>query len=153
MNYEKIRSSPKQFKALTSLTVEEFDALLQIFSPIWSSSIRHFTLSGKIRQQMYSPKSDQLLINDEQKLFFILYYYKNNPLQEAMAASFDMKQNMTNKLIHILMPLLHKSLFKWKPSPNGWIVPSKMPATVQNARFNEIFMTKSTSAVKRRRRA
>jgi hypothetical protein len=110
MKYTTIRNNPKQFLALTSLTTEEFDGLLPIFSSHWSSWIRHFTLSGKPRQRRYSPKSDKLKLSDEEMLFLILYYHKNNPLQEAIAASFDMTQDLANKLIHILMPLLNKSL-------------------------------------------
>jgi hypothetical protein len=118
MKYTTIRNNPKQFLALTSLTTEEFDGLLPIFSSHWSSWIRHFTLSGKPRQRRYSPKSDKLKLSDEEMLFLILYYHKNNPLQEAIAASFDMTQDLANKLIHILMPLLNKSLAQWKPETN-----------------------------------
>jgi hypothetical protein len=118
MNYENIRTKEKQFKALTSLTVAEFDELLRLFAPLWDSWIRHFTISGKPRQRRYSPKSDKIPLTTEEKLFFILYYYKNNPLQEAQAAAFNMEQDMTNKLIHILLPLLEKSLSKFKPETN-----------------------------------
>lgn len=119
MNYEKIRSNAKQFKALTSLTVEEFDGLFRQFSPLWSSWIRHFTLGGKPRVRKYSPKSDQIPFDDREKLFFILYFHKNNPLQEALAGSFGMDQDMANKLIHILLPILEKSLAKWRPETNA----------------------------------
>jgi hypothetical protein len=57
-------------------------------------------------------------LSEAELLFFILFYHKNNPLQEAIAASFDLTQDLANKLIHILMPLLNKSLSQWKPETN-----------------------------------
>jgi hypothetical protein len=126
MNYEKIRSNPKQFQALTSLSVDEFDDLLRHFAPLWASWIRHFTLGGKPRKRRYSAKSDQIPASDAEKLFFILYYHKNNPLQEALAAFFNMEQDMANKLIHILMPLLEKSLSQWKPESNPQRLDSRL---------------------------
>jgi hypothetical protein len=41
---------------------------------------------------------------------------KNNPLQETLAERFDMSQSMTNKWVHVLMPLLRKALSKHEPA-------------------------------------
>lgn len=114
MDYQKIRQNPKQFLSLTSLSVEEYDALSARFSLLWDSFIYKFTLDGKPRKRKYVPKSlDGLNTNDE-KLFFILIYQKNNPLQEYHAASFGLTQDMTNKWIHLLSPLLSKALDEYK---------------------------------------
>jgi hypothetical protein len=43
------------------------------------------------------------------RLFFILAYPKNNPLQEHHAACFDMEQDMCNRFIHALSHILEQS--------------------------------------------
>lgn len=109
MNYKKIRKNAKSFKALTSISVEEFDELLPLFSSAWQSFIEKYNLSGSIRLRKYVPKAEDQLATVAQKLFFILYLFKNNPLQEALAASFDLSQDMANKWIHILTPIFEKA--------------------------------------------
>lgn len=126
MNYNKIRNNPVQFKALTSLNVEDFDELLPLFVSKWRSYIENYTFSGKIRQRKYSPKQEDGLITDAEKLFFILYYQKNNPLQEALAASFDLKQDMANKWVHVLTPLLAKALKNFTPTSDAHKVNEQM---------------------------
>jgi hypothetical protein len=110
MNYFKIRENPKQFLALTSLKVLEFDEILPRFELHWDEFIKRYKLDGTPRYRVYTPKDKEGLISIDEKLFFILYYKKNNPLQEALAASFEIEQGMANKWIHILTPLLKKAL-------------------------------------------
>ena len=114
MNYQKIRQNDKQFLSLTSLTVTEFDELLSPFELAWDTFIYKFKLDGTPRKRKYVEKSNNPLSHIEDKLFFILWYQKNNPLQECLAATFGLEQDMCNKWIHILSPLLDKSLKKYK---------------------------------------
>jgi hypothetical protein len=100
------------------MTLKEFDGLLPLFAQKWDSYIRKFTLSGKPRTRRYSPKGD-FDMSEENLLFFIMVYLKNNNLQETHAAMFDMKQDMCNKLIHILHPIVNKSLEQYRPETNG----------------------------------
>lgn len=118
MNYTRVRQNPTQFKAVTSLSLDEFDELLDLFAPRWNSYIRKFTLSGKPRLRKYSPKGD-FDMSEENLLFFIMVYLKNNSLQETHAAMFGLTQDMCNKLIHILHPLVNKSLEKFRPETNA----------------------------------
>ena len=101
LNYNKIRNKANQFKALTSFSVEEFDELLSLFSPEWHYFIEKFNLDGSPRPRKYTPRAEDQLATPAEKLFFILYFFKNNPLQEALAASFDLSQDMANKWVHI----------------------------------------------------
>lgn len=114
MNYSKIRNNPNQFKALTSFSVAEFDELLALFSPVWNSYIERFNLDGSVRRRKYTPRAEDQLPSTHDKLFFILYYLKQNPIQEALAASFDLAQDMCNKWIHVLTPLLQKALKQYQ---------------------------------------
>ena len=97
MNYSKIRNNTKQFKALTSFSVEDFDELLSLFSPVCNHYIERYNLDGSVRRRKYAPRAQDQLSTTEEKLFFILYYLKQNPLQEALAATFDLAQDMDTR--------------------------------------------------------
>ena len=120
MNIAKIRKNTKQFQALTSLTVAEFDTLLPIFESLWEDWIARFTLSGKPRRRRYVPRQAEGLPSVEDKLFFVLSYYKTATLQEYHAASFGLSQDMANKWIHTLCPLLEKATQRWKPGQGAY---------------------------------
>ena len=114
MNLQKIIKNNKQFLALTTLYLAEFSELLPYFSVRWHQFIKHFDFFGKRRKKpLTGPQIEnatRLLKSDEEKLFFILYFFKNGHLQEAIAAQFEMNQGQVSRLIKILMPLLEKSI-------------------------------------------
>lgn len=116
VNYQEIRKNTKQFQSLTSLSVEEFDELIPLFDDAWTTFIYRYKLDGTPRVRKYSPKDTDTLATVEEKLFFILIYQKNNPLQEFLAASFGLTQDMTNKWIHALSLLLIKAMKQYRPS-------------------------------------
>jgi hypothetical protein len=58
------------------------------------------------------------LTTAEDKLFFILYYQKNNPTQQALAFTFGLYQDRANKWIGLLVPILSKALKFFKPEIN-----------------------------------
>lgn len=113
--YEKARNNPRQFKSLTSLSIEKFDVLLPIFDSKWESYIEKYNLDGTPRLRKYVPKNEKQLPTVGDKLFFLLFYKKTHSLQEVMAFQFDLDVSMVNKWIHILTPILNKSLEKYMP--------------------------------------
>jgi hypothetical protein len=122
MDYEKVRSNKKQFESMTSLQLEEFDALYEVFYDHYASWIRHFKMDGTPRTRRYVAKTAVTeAFSPEMKLFFILLYEKTNPLQETLAVMFEMDQPSCNKWIKILSPLLAKSLSKYKAERNSAI--------------------------------
>ncbi len=123
---KKSRQNLPRFQSLTSLTVSEFDDLLPYFSANWSHFIERYNLDGTPRLRAYSPRNGQQLPTIAHKLFFILLYQKNNLLQEFLAASFDLDTGMANKWIHVLSPILEKSL-----------AANKAPTKTQEADFQE----------------
>lgn len=110
MDYAKIRENERQFKSLTSLSVEEFDVLLEEFSAQWERFVAQKTLKDHPRQRRYSTKAPDQSASTADKLFFILIYNKQNPLQEYQAASWGLEQSMCNKWPHLLQPILTKSI-------------------------------------------
>lgn len=123
--YEKARNNPRQFKSLTSLNIEKFDILLPTFENKWEGFIEKYNLDGTPRLRKYVPKNEKQLPTVGDKLFFLLFYKKRNAarthsLQEVMAfhrstTRFDLDVSMVNKWIHILTPILNKSLEKYIP--------------------------------------
>ena len=83
--YEKARNNPRQFKTLTSLSIEKFDILLPIFECKWEIFIEKYNLDGTPRLRKYVPKNEKQLPSIGDKLFFLLFYKKTRSLQEVMA--------------------------------------------------------------------
>lgn len=113
--YEKARNNPRQFKSLTSLSIEKFDILLPTFESKWEAFIEKYNLDGTPRLRKYVPKNEKQLPTVGDKLFFLLFYKKTHSLQEVMAFQFDLDVSMVNKWIHFLTPILNKSLEKYIP--------------------------------------
>lgn len=111
LRYNDIQSKRHKVLSHTGLKVEEFEILLTTFSPRWQHYIRHYTLEGKLRKRLVKQeRSNAMLPSDADKLLFILYHHKNNPLQEALATLFGMEQPHANFWIKLLMPILQDSL-------------------------------------------
>jgi hypothetical protein len=109
-----IRKDETQFKGLTGLGVQEFDRLMQTFVPECEQVLEKFTFHGKIRTRRYSPRGGKLKTMEEM-LFFMPVYYKNNSSQQFQAAAFGMKQDMCNKWIKFLHPIMLRALKDFAP--------------------------------------
>ena len=114
MDVQKLLKNKKQFLALTTLKVEEFEELLIHFSARWYQFIKHFDFRRKRRvKPLTGPQIEnatQLLKLDLEKLFFILYFFKNGHIQQSLAAQFGMNQGHISRWVNILMPILEKSI-------------------------------------------
>lgn len=118
MEYELVKNNPAQFLSLTSLYPEEFLLLLHGFEPYWEQYYRHHTLEGARRKvPSYKEHRNSKLYGTAQKLFFLLVYLKNNPLQTFQAAGFGVSQPTVSKIIRPLLEILDKTLLKMKLSP------------------------------------
>lgn len=113
--YQKARNNARQFQSLTSLSIEKFDLLLPIFESQWEAFIEKFNLDGTPRLRKYVAKNEAQLPTVADKLFFLLFYKKTHSLQEVIAFQFDLEVSMANKWIHILTPILNKSLERFIP--------------------------------------
>ena len=102
LSYDSVKQQPEQFLACTSLTVEEFDILLPLFSSAWEGySKRNYVNSGGGK-----PKLPRIV----DKLFFILFYYKVYPIQAAMGAIFGMSQGQVSFWVGVLSIVLQSAL-------------------------------------------
>ena len=118
MKYEEILLNRRNFLSLTSVEPEEFNYLLDFFTPLWERYARYHTTEGKKRKIITSQehKSAQLQ-GTGQKLFFLLVYLKNNPLQTFQGATFGVSQAKVSKTIPVLLSIFDETLKKMDLSP------------------------------------
>jgi hypothetical protein len=121
MNINKILDTPTQLIALTSLTRNEFDKFFPIFKEEWRKWYKHYDFHFKRRTkpltaiQIQTPTRTLPAVKD--KLFFVLFPFKNNHLQQALAAAFDMEQSQVSIWLKVLEPLLQITLKKMGINP------------------------------------
>ena len=136
LNYEKVRKSAGQFLSLTSLYWEEFDFLCNEFETDWWKYYRYHTVRGKKRKvPLFQEHGSGSLSTTEEKLFFLLVYLKQYPLQQFQATGFDLSIGKTNEWIKVLLKTLRATLerMKLRPCRNGELlkmVLEKMHVTI-----------------------
>jgi len=110
-SYYQVKEHTKLFLAMTGLTQGEFCQLLPHFHHAWDQYVQHNYVQRNNRQRQYGGgRSEETLVNIEEKLLFILYYVKVYPLQEMLAFEFDMAQSTAHQWMHILSEVLQNSL-------------------------------------------
>lgn len=109
ITYKKINKKSGQLLVLTSLKQLEFETLLIFFQLAWNDyiTINHRNKSGR------KPR----LFSIEDKLLFILYYFKTYPLQAVIAMQFGMSQSQANEWIHKLSRVLYMAPDKLGQAP------------------------------------
>ena len=121
LNIETIQINPQRLLSLTGFRKIEFEELLSVFEREWDDYMIHQTFEGKLRKRKSYTKSNSVLPKGEDKLFFILFYYKQYPIQEVMGANFNMSQPQVNSWLQLLGVILRKALKKLAvlPERNG----------------------------------
>ena len=112
MNYNEHKNNPKSFRALTGLSHIQFLHLLPYFEASHDDYLSEYELTGKRRsnRRSFCIYSNSPLPTIPDRLFIILVYLKNNPLQEYHAACFGMDQKHCNTFVHCLSHILQLSL-------------------------------------------
>lgn len=111
LRYETEKDKAYRILDLTSLTVEEFEQLVEPFEQAFVRHMRDWTMEGKPRTaRAYTPYANSPLPTPEDRLLFILSYLKVAALQVAHGALFGMSQSNANKWIHLLLAVLHQTL-------------------------------------------
>lgn len=96
---------------LTSLSLDEFEQLVEPFEQAFVRHMQQWTMEGKPRTaRAYTPYANSPLPAPEDRLLFILSYLKVAALQVAHGALFGMSQSNANKWIHVLLVVLQQTL-------------------------------------------
>ena len=111
MTYATLQSDRREFLALTGLTLQEFQLLLNAFTPAYERRYpKDRTLADRPRQRCAGGGRKGVLDCPEQKLLFLLVYLKTYPLQVLMGELFGLSQPGVNYWIHRLLPVLRDAL-------------------------------------------
>ena len=118
LTYTTLKDNPRQFLAMTSLTLNEFEALLPVFAEAYATThAGQYTHSGQVRQRQAGGGRQATLRTIEDKLLFILVYQKTYPLQTAQGLQFGLSQAQANEWIHRLLPILNQALARLGYAP------------------------------------
>ena len=109
MTYGELQTKPRTLCSLTGLRVKEFEALLPSFATAWDTFIQE-TFQREGRQRAFGGGRKAHLRDLEDKLLFILVYFRIYPTQEVQGFLFGMSQAQANEWIHRLTRVLNQAL-------------------------------------------
>jgi Helix-turn-helix of DDE superfamily endonuclease len=111
LRFTDAQSRPTEFLDLTSLTLEEFQALIPPFEAAFQAHMAAWRLDGKPRTaRRFTVYQNCPLPTPEDRLLFILAYLKTYALQVVQGRLFGMGQSKANQWIHVLLPALLAAL-------------------------------------------
>jgi hypothetical protein len=117
LSYQRLKDSPRALRAFTGLDQAEFEKLLPHFAMAYHAYKYDQHVIKKSRQRRYGGGRKPRLASMEDKLLFILAYFKVYPLQEVMAFLFGTSQGRVNEWIHQLSAVLKMALGKAQALP------------------------------------
>ncbi len=110
LSYQQLKHHPRALRAFTGLDQAEFEKLLTHFEMAYHAYRYDQHVIKKSRKRRYGGGRKPHLTAMEDKLLFILFYFKVYPLQEVMAFLFETSQGRVNEWIHTLSIVLHMAL-------------------------------------------
>jgi hypothetical protein len=110
LSYARLQHSPRALRTFTGLDKDEFDKLLVPFAQAWHTHVSALQRPEHVRKRRIGGGRKARLLSVEDKLLFILFYFKIYPLQEVIAFLFDMSQGRANEWIHKLSTILQLAL-------------------------------------------
>ena len=118
IRYEKLKKDTGLFKCFTGLTVKGFEQLLPAFRQAYEEARdRRDEESQQARQRRRGGGQKGALPSIEDKLVFILCYFRLYPIQVLHGFLFGMGQPQANHWIHALTPVLNQALGYEKQLP------------------------------------
>src|SRR4051794_31840324 len=111
VRFADVQARPAEFLNLTSLTLEEFEALVAPFEAAFQDHMTAWRLDGKPRTaRRFTVYRTCPLSTPEDRLFFLLTYLKTYAVQVVQGRLFGMSQSKANQWIHVLLPALLAAL-------------------------------------------
>ncbi len=111
LRFTDVQARPTEFLDLTSVTLDEFQALVPPFETAFQARMAAWRLDGKPRTaRQFTVYKNCPLPTPEDRLFFILVYLKTYALQVVHGRLFGMVQGKANQWIHVLLPVLLAAL-------------------------------------------
>jgi hypothetical protein len=118
ISYQQLKAKPSLFKSFTGLTLNAFAELLAAFGQAYQDDLdRRDEQRAGPRQRQRGGGRTGALPTMEDKLVFILCYFRLYPVQVLQGYLFGMGQPQANEWIHRLTPLLNQALGYEKQLP------------------------------------
>lgn len=129
MQYATLKDKPRTLRSLTGLNPSEFEGLLPSFGIAWERFVSEtFKRTGRKRAYGAGRKAHLKRLDD--KLLFILVYFRIYPTQEVQGYLFGMSQAQVNEWVHRLTGLLNDALGKEQQ------LPERRPANLETVLSN-----------------
>ncbi len=143
-SFQTLKDKPKRFLALTGYTIEEFSELFPCFSKCFLEYVQTHTLEGKRRKKRrYTPYKNRCFDTLEDMLLFILIYLRQAMTQDVLGQLFGMSQPLTNRWVHLLLPILNQTLAELGELPSRETTPRTFGVASEtvsdNQRSNHFF--------------
>lgn len=111
ISYAKVSKKTGLFRNLTGLSLEAFDQLLPAFRDAYADDLRERDAQRETpRQRQPGGGRSASIATIEDKLIFILFYFRFYPVQVLHGFLFGMSQPQANEWIHRLSPVLNAAL-------------------------------------------
>jgi len=111
ITYAKLVKKPSLFRNFTGLRIEAFHKLLSAFQEAYADDLVHREAQKATpRQRQRGGGRPAVIPEMEDKLVFILVYFRFYPVQVLHGFLFGLSQPQANDWIHRLTPLLNKAL-------------------------------------------
>jgi hypothetical protein len=109
LSYGELQGKPRILQSLTGLKREEFEMLLESFAQAWEDFVTE-TFQREGRKRAYGAGRKPHLKQLDDKLLFILVYFRLYPIQEVQGFLFGMGQAQANEWVHRLTGVLNRAL-------------------------------------------
>ncbi len=144
-SFQTLKDKPKRFLALTRYTIEEFSELFPCFSKCFLEYVQTHTLEGKRRKKRrYTSYKNRCFDTLEDMLLFILIYLRQAMTQDVLGELFGMSQPLTNRWVHLLLPILNQTLAELGELPSRETTPRTFGVASEtvsdNQRSNHFFL-------------
>lgn len=118
MRYCELKKKPTVFRSFTGLSVKAFEAILPAFNQAYADDLdRRDAQRENKRQRARGGGRQAVLKTLEDKLIFILFYFRHYPVQELQGYLFGMGQAQAWDWVHRLTPILNRALGYEKQLP------------------------------------
>ena len=116
--YHVRKNKPAAFRCFTGMNLVAFQKSLPVFERAYGSDLdRRDQARSTKRQREHGGGRTSVLKGIEDKLLFILFYFRIYPLQEVQGYLFGMGQSQAWDWIHRLTPILNRALGYEKQLP------------------------------------
>ncbi|WP_019502146.1 helix-turn-helix domain-containing protein [Pseudanabaena sp. PCC 6802] len=110
LSYKELQNKPRILQSLTGLSRSEFAQLLVSFERAWQDYLTQHYKKRDNRLRRYGGGRKAELLETQDKLLFILFYFRQYPTQAVQGYLFGIGQAQAHEWIHRLTGVLNQAL-------------------------------------------